>query len=437
MSLNVLTQGGGTGGESASIFVKGLSESDTVTATKDDKKVNAVWHAKERIKKYRYIKWNLLGIRAANASGAQASEFGFYDSENNKFTFPSTTVCTQSVAATGTETADKLIDYDTSTKFNYGGNNAQAIDIWVMFDLGAGNEIDLDTYNRYYYYTANDAEGRDFVAWDLYASNDGETWVKIGGESGLSITTNRLSLAGVWDIELEPISGFIMKPIKEYGTWTVTATNGEDTVTQDVLVDAAIEYEIEMGYIYSFVDEFEGSDYNTDFWEMESPDNTSVSYTVSGGTIYLEGNAGNPSTGLYSVCAFSGNEKKIDISATITAEGGTYKEGRISALHAPGTSQLAQTVNSTYSTNKGLRLVVLEEIVATLSAPAYPYTVRMVIDLIEKTVEFYLNGSLKHTHDISAVDLSKYIGSNIMSIEASSWTSQTITVDRASLEVQL
>lgn len=36
--------------------------------------------------------------------------------------------------------------------------------------------------------------------------------------------------------------------IKDYGLWTVTATNGEDTTTQDVLVDAAIDYEIEMGY---------------------------------------------------------------------------------------------------------------------------------------------------------------------------------------------
>ena len=43
MSLNVLTQGGGTGGASASIFVKGLSESDTVTATKDGKTVRGKW----------------------------------------------------------------------------------------------------------------------------------------------------------------------------------------------------------------------------------------------------------------------------------------------------------------------------------------------------------------------------------------------------------
>lgn len=47
MSLNVLTQGGGTGGETASIFVTGLSEADTVTATKDGKTIAAKWNSAE------------------------------------------------------------------------------------------------------------------------------------------------------------------------------------------------------------------------------------------------------------------------------------------------------------------------------------------------------------------------------------------------------
>ena len=46
MSLTVLTQGGGTGGASASIFITGLSETDTVTATKGNKTVNGKWTRK-------------------------------------------------------------------------------------------------------------------------------------------------------------------------------------------------------------------------------------------------------------------------------------------------------------------------------------------------------------------------------------------------------
>lgn len=53
------------------------------------------------------------------------------------------------------------------------------------------------------------------------------------------------TINGVWDADA---GCFAIKPIIDYGTWTVTATNGTDTVTQDVLVEEAAEYGIEMEY---------------------------------------------------------------------------------------------------------------------------------------------------------------------------------------------
>lgn len=44
------------------------------------------------------------------------------------------------------------------------------------------------------------------------------------------------------------VSSFKISPIRSLGTWTVTATDGEQTATQDVLVDVITDYEIEMGY---------------------------------------------------------------------------------------------------------------------------------------------------------------------------------------------
>lgn len=44
-------------------------------------------------------------------------------------------------------------------------------------------------------------------------------------------------------------SGWLFDKLKSYGTYTITATNGTDTVTQDVLVDMATEFDIEMSYI--------------------------------------------------------------------------------------------------------------------------------------------------------------------------------------------
>ena len=45
----------------------------------------------------------------------------------------------------------------------------------------------------------------------------------------------------------KPVGGFAIEPITDYGTWTVTATDGSTTKTQDVLVEEAVEYSIEMG----------------------------------------------------------------------------------------------------------------------------------------------------------------------------------------------
>ena len=44
------------------------------------------------------------------------------------------------------------------------------------------------------------------------------------------------------------IDGFLIDKIKSYGTWTVTATDGMKTATQDVLVDAADTFGVEITY---------------------------------------------------------------------------------------------------------------------------------------------------------------------------------------------
>ena len=47
---------------------------------------------------------------------------------------------------------------------------------------------------------------------------------------------------------------FEVTKIVDQGVWTITATNGKDVTTQEVLVDAAAEYEIEMGYTQAVCD---------------------------------------------------------------------------------------------------------------------------------------------------------------------------------------
>ena len=61
----------------------------------------------------------------------------------------------------------------------------------------------------------------------------------------VTATKDGVTMLGVWN---STESRFDITKIKELGTWTVTATNGAKTITQDVLVDAAVEFEIEMSY---------------------------------------------------------------------------------------------------------------------------------------------------------------------------------------------
>lgn len=68
MSLRVLTQGGGAGGgESASIFVTGLSESDTVTAVLNEKTMSCVWNnAESRFEITGIKKYGMVTVTATN-----------------------------------------------------------------------------------------------------------------------------------------------------------------------------------------------------------------------------------------------------------------------------------------------------------------------------------------------------------------------------------
>ena len=50
-------------------------------------------------------------------------------------------------------------------------------------------------------------------------------------------------ISGVWDSVRD---GFIISSIREYGTWSLTASNGTKTKTLDVLIDAAEEFGVEV-----------------------------------------------------------------------------------------------------------------------------------------------------------------------------------------------
>lgn len=83
-------------------------------------------------------------------------------------------------------------------------------------------------------------------------------------------TMGSKTVSGKWGtrtIDETEVSGFLISPLRELGTWTITATDGEKTATREVLVDVAAEFTVEMFY-----------GFYTDFAEKQSD------WTEEGGT---------------------------------------------------------------------------------------------------------------------------------------------------------
>jgi len=75
------------------------------------------------------------------------------------------------------------------------------------------------------------------------------------------------------------VSYWLIDGIRDFGTWTVTATNGTRTATQDVLVDVITEYEIKMVYRLYLYNEGDECEDVTGGWATGTFCNSSGSYT--------------------------------------------------------------------------------------------------------------------------------------------------------------
>lgn len=106
-------------------------------------------------------------------------------------------------------------------------------------------------------------------------------------------------------------SYWLIDGLRDLGTWTVTATNGTQTVTQDVLVDVITEYEITMAYRFYLYNEGDECEDVTGGWTIDGYVYTGEVYGVRAGiknadSFYL--------IGLPTSTAF-GTAHKVDLSA--------------------------------------------------------------------------------------------------------------------------
>lgn len=299
MSLRVMTQGGGTGGASASIFVTGLSETDTVTATKGSKTLRGKWVQKKNpayvvpdgYTQFEYIQSTgtqyinskiipsaSTGVRVktmpltANTgtvlgaiTGIGAGYFGItsYQSAWDAYWGTSTGV----KGNIGVNTWSEL-------KLNYMNDKQFTDDGVLLTSLGSASittnpvhifRMNPGTYSDPQHYVGRIAE-LAFTVGSKITNNFVPAKRNSDGAIGMIdiatgvFETNAGSGTFIAGTEVPQYFCGHEINIKEYGMYTVTATNGEKTKTQDVLVDAAVEFEIEMScrlYLYNEGDECE------------------------------------------------------------------------------------------------------------------------------------------------------------------------------------
>ena len=303
---------GGGGGPAASIFVTGLSETDTVTATKGSKTLTGKWTQKSNPLAHglpdgyteltyiestgtQYIDTEVNGagtlrfeVDCVTNNDVSSSNFGTifglrsnsdynsaYDYALN--TYPATEGGSfQSGKANGATCVNPRFVTGERCKISYLGD---------IFTSSNGTETS---------YAASDFTSSYNIT--VFAKNVagtikeyGKTIIyslKLYSESTLirnfiPSKRNSDSVIGLYDLVTstffenagtgtftagaevpQTIDGFLISKIKDFGTWTVNATNGTNTATQDVLVDVITEYVIYMELknylmLYDFGDECE------------------------------------------------------------------------------------------------------------------------------------------------------------------------------------
>jgi hypothetical protein len=119
------------------------------------------------VKQFRFLKWHITGTRNTSPY-VQMSEIKFLDHNGSAYTFSSNVGGTvvNGIVVDGPATA--LVDGNVFTKLCVNWNNDY---IDIVFDLQSGYELDLNTYNRFQWYTANDEVDRDPSKWILYGAN--------------------------------------------------------------------------------------------------------------------------------------------------------------------------------------------------------------------------------------------------------------------------
>lgn len=282
----------GASGPAASIFVTGLSETDNVTATKGGKTLTGKWKSDPN-PAFHGLPDGYTELEYIESTGTQYINTGISapDGFGAVFDFSLTSVSTSDEYLIGSEESSSPYNCNFfrfhSSKWEVGANTVKTYTDSVPI-VGERYYLEVSTVKNNVYLkinndsliTSTDSNTRSSKTLYLFARYNGTS---VSGCSKtrlfsckLTVNANLIhnyipakrnsdSAIGLYDLvsgtffensgtgefiagaEIpQTIDGFLIKPIRDFGTWTVTATDGTKTATQDVLVDVITEYEIKM-----------------------------------------------------------------------------------------------------------------------------------------------------------------------------------------------
>lgn len=131
-----------------------------------------------RSRTYRYLKFIVSEVRGADNDSKyiQLSKLEFTNSNSETYSYPNGTTINGNLAlAADTEVYANLLDGSTETKLCAFWDKTTGLIITI--DLGTTNPIDVNIYNIFNWYTANDAASfpeRNPLSWELYGANESD-----------------------------------------------------------------------------------------------------------------------------------------------------------------------------------------------------------------------------------------------------------------------
>ena len=257
--------------ESASIIVTGLSETDSVSASKDVKTVIGKWGqipnpaivVPDGYTQLEYIESDGTqcldtGVALNSTDLTGTIDFQITDTSTDQWI----SGAIKSDYSTGIEGGIYKSAFYSSLGFSYSQTSSLTARTTASFSVASGktNGLTILLFGRNVDGTLKPQSSAKLYSAKIYKSSEII-------RDFIPAKRNSDSVVGLYDLVNgvfytnagtgtfiagadvpQTVDGFMIKPISDFGTWTVTATDGVQTATQDVLVDSATQYDIELKY---------------------------------------------------------------------------------------------------------------------------------------------------------------------------------------------